>query len=821
MLSCRARLSLHTQRTPPTNRFDLSFTRRDAPDSLGSPQPQFKSKAKGRYKQNISAVFHHSPPIRVSFWSLLCRLLMITISGQVGLSSNHTPSRLFERPGCDSISLDSNTYSSKLTNTAPPETSASSLASLSVGSASNILLDPLGYAVDSKGECDRPTRPAHRRENSEYFTAAWISPVSSAACSERSLSPTRDAGLVSAVDCHTSVSVDTPIESNSAFAKSRKHPRHNHDEDGDFSQRNSLEFTRERINQFPSDRPRTQWSNSLIEDDSSVDTQSVLSFRTAITQREEDRSKPLGLGKVTGIPTGVSSLNDASLGALHEKRPTTSEYITQWLSLNSQDIESQNCQPYTSDDGVLISGAADNSCPAVDDRDRLTVPMETTMTESGESQPLVTVQPKLNPSDRSTSAPIMKPLPPPPFSPEGDSQQHDEQNALSPSKASNVSLISKDQPTKGRSVSEASTPGPRRRLVWRKRTCFVSFPTEDPRINIMTEEEIKNRLAYWQSLGYSTKGWDLPGEHGGDSPDVPSLSRAPFPDPDECNREWKQNRSSRVCFPDKSQWEVYVRGLQEEKLRALGVGLGSSFSQSDNNAAKVSSPNQYGPLGQQFRVPSARIASRSSPLQPPAILGPHHAPYPPTLAGVTGHPKKSYTSLANHAPGPFAVPGGGGTRYVTAPTRKNTIGSPFYENDQTHPFPFNAPYQPQSLPQSLPLPLPPSLPRLSPSSPAFYQGSPSPGALERPTSAAHNMQPFNPFYLANDGHDANSVHHAPFGPSPGGFNIGEQPNQVRSIYPQDQLTPMPRVEPEPELSKGADAKSPLLSPSPRPNPHPR
>lgn len=739
---------------------------------------------------------------------------------QVKQTSNNPPSVSIESaPACHCISLNSTYYSFKLNTTAPPKSTAS-LASLSTGSASNLPLEPSNYATEPKEEYSRATRPDHRRENSDYFTAAWISPTSSATCSERRLS-SQDAGAFDTIDrdlpnhgIHSQASFRLP-ESDSVFTKFTPRSRHSYDEDSDLDDNNFLDLTSKRVCQYLSDQSRIDQSNSVSGDDHSVDTQSVLSFRTAINQRDEVAAKSLGLGDVnleeSGVFPQILSPDSASTITFPDKNPSTSEYVAQWLFWNSQNQSIQAARSHTTPEPLLTSKVSDSTSSVVDQSDPSPIPMETTTTEPGENQPEVMLEPNFNPSNRNASAPVMKPLPPPPFFPDSDSR-HDEQTALSAPKQPNASPASKGQLIKGRSASEYSTPVPRKRLLWHKRTCFVSFPTDDPRTNVLTEEEVQGRLANWESLGYNTKGWDLPEDTGNDSGSAPSVSRVPFPDPDECAKEWRHNRTSRVSFPDRSQWELYVRGRQEEKLRALGVGLGTNFSsQSENSAVKVSLPNQHGPMGpQQIQLPSARIAPRSSPLQTPSIVGPHNAPFPPALAGGSSPNKKGYPSLANHAPTPFGIPSPGGSRYVTAPTRKNTVGSPMFEHDQAHPFPYNAPpYQPQSVP------------RFSPSAPAFYKPLPTSGVLERPTSSTHNMHQFNPMYAHNGRHNTESLHRLSTGQSPGGFNIGEQSNQMRMIQPHDQLTPKLRGETELGLSNGPGANPRILSPTPHSNPRPR
>ena len=109
----------------------------------------------------------------------------------------------------------------------------------------------------------------------------------------------------------------------------------------------------------------------------------------------------------------------------------------------------------------------------------------------------------------------------------------------------------------------------KKKVIWRGKACIIALPledgrTEDYRTSFLKPEDVAEIFAHWKRDGYNTDGFLLSSE---------GQSREIYPDPDDGKQEWQQGMY-RVSIPDLQDWEAYVKQLNEEKLRALGVSFG-------------------------------------------------------------------------------------------------------------------------------------------------------------------------------------------------------------------------------------------------------
>ena len=127
--------------------------------------------------------------------------------------------------------------------------------------------------------------------------------------------------------------------------------------------------------------------------------------------------------------------------------------------------------------------------------------------------------------------------------------------------------------------SSFSFQRPRKRIVWRGKTCVIALPIEDGTRNgpstrkLLARSEIQDRLSQWAGSGYNIRGFDLSESSGNAGSSEQGQSRAVYPNPQDLVHEWN-NKVYRVNIPDRKAWDAYVNFLKEEKLRALGVSFG-------------------------------------------------------------------------------------------------------------------------------------------------------------------------------------------------------------------------------------------------------
>ncbi|MCJ1384371.1 hypothetical protein MMC17_007487 [Xylographa soralifera] len=145
---------------------------------------------------------------------------------------------------------------------------------------------------------------------------------------------------------------------------------------------------------------------------------------------------------------------------------------------------------------------------------------------------------------------------------------------------------------------------PRKRVVWRGKTCVIALPLDDgtdlPK-QYLTPQDFDAIIAHWQEKGFDTRGFNLAEKKEGQILDH-GQSRDVYPDPQEWHRD-RQEKDFKVRIPDRKAWDDYVNGLKEQKLRALGVSFG------DEDAQTSKSPG----------LPMSRQDSSQNPMLPPPL----------------------------------------------------------------------------------------------------------------------------------------------------------------------------------------------------------
>lgn len=238
-------------------------------------------------------------------------------------------------------------------------------------------------------------------------------------------------------------------------------------------------------------------------------------------------------------------------------------------------------------------------------------------------------------------SPIDKPLPPPPPTengPEPTAQQSS--TPASPKAAKRPATV----------VTNGTTQRTKKRIVWRGKACIISVPVEDKRgseeagYRLLTQADIEQRLQKWIDEGYDIRGFDVYAPEEDAVPaDCGGLSRLPYPDPAECQQEWKERKYA-ISFPNQAEWDAYVNFLKEEKLRALGVSMG------DEDPPANMSPNPMAALNAALAGYPGLIASPPVPTSSAAsnpLLGVH--PFSPHFNQST-NPSTNVGSLASPAP---------------------------------------------------------------------------------------------------------------------------------------------------------------------------
>lgn len=230
-------------------------------------------------------------------------------------------------------------------------------------------------------------------------------------------------------------------------------------------------------------------------------------------------------------------------------------------------------------------------------RARQAKPVDDTMLQSIHAAPDVT-----SPAAKSPTA-AEKPLPPPPVN-----RTVSEAPVLTSPVGPTESPVNAKRPSISGSLAFQR---PRKRVLWRGKTCVIALPMEDGTISSKQYLKLQDRaarLAEWDSKGFSIRGFDLSERNDGEI--LPhGQSRDIYPDPRTWQQEW-QERKYRVNIPDKKAWDDYVTHLKEEKLRALGVSFGDGKPPSRTSSALPSMGRQ--PSVQNVLLPPSSVTTMSA-----------------------------------------------------------------------------------------------------------------------------------------------------------------------------------------------------------------
>jgi hypothetical protein len=232
--------------------------------------------------------------------------------------------------------------------------------------------------------------------------------------------------------------------------------------------------------------------------------------------------------------------------------------------------------------------------------------------------------------DSSVKSPIAaeKPLPPPPVN-----RTVSEAPVLTSGPGIDESLPSLKRPSISSSTSFSR---PKRRVVWRGKTCVIALPLDDGTSDsrqYLTAEEREARIKAWEEKGYSVRGFDM-AENGDGQLLNHGQSRDIFPDPQTWRQEW-QDHNYRVSIPDRKAWDDYVNFLKEEKLRALGVSFGDDEPPVKNSPVMPSLSRQAS--SQNFIQPPPLSATTMSATSSRSQMGHSFSPsiIDPNLFGRT------------------------------------------------------------------------------------------------------------------------------------------------------------------------------------------
>ena len=183
---------------------------------------------------------------------------------------------------------------------------------------------------------------------------------------------------------------------------------------------------------------------------------------------------------------------------------------------------------------------------------------------------------KVSTSKSSSPLSIQKPLPHPPTN-----------RTVSEAPALITAVSSTELPfyVKRPSLSTSTSfLRPRKRVVWRGKTCVIALPLDDGTDHFkqyLTPQDFNAIIAHWQERGFDTRGFDLSERKQGEVLDH-GQSRDVYPDAREWQRETRE-RDFKVRIPDRKAWDDYVNDLKEQKLRALGVSFGDEEVETRNS----------------------------------------------------------------------------------------------------------------------------------------------------------------------------------------------------------------------------------------------
>lgn len=354
------------------------------------------------------------------------------------------------------------------------------------------------------------------------------------------------------------------------------------------------DFTQDWINQYLSGQPRTERSNWLSDDSGSE----APSFFTAQNHFADDPSDDW-------LALEQDSRDEDLL-----KTPTLSDFVKRRTiaTHGENSLGRQRTKDYLHRRADTLR--QEDFWGFAYDKD----PQPIAMADTKEGQP-PTSQPGPNQAPSSNE----KPLPPPPVN------AGKEDNAAAKPTENSESKVTQNKAPPSRNTS---APAPRRKkIVWRGKACIIGLPPGDNRgseesgYRLLSAEDVEQRLKDWEDKGYNVRGFDVGApEDSSEVTELGGLSRPSFPDTLEHEDDLKKTGGYAVNFPNRDVWDSYVRALQEEKLRALGVSLGEEEMQPSVSPA-MSQMAPFPGMGPSPPIPTASAAS--NPLSAPNPFSPH------------------------------------------------------------------------------------------------------------------------------------------------------------------------------------------------------
>lgn len=401
--------------------------------------------------------------------------------------------------------------------------------------------------------------PGYRQaDNSTCYTTAWGSPY--AAPSSRPLSShlnspsigspgaSEDFPLLSMPSDHLHTSGITSAGAASTKSGGSGYKRFNNNigrklvkglEGKEYAGKSIEDFTKDWIDQYLYGERETERKNWLSEDESDT-----VSFETARIQPIEPHEEDwLGVGD--GPRGDKDDPQTPSVGLNNRHK------LKQQAKARSQHAFSESNATLKQED-FWDFGA--------DTKDQDAVATMADIPESKEEPSFRAIMrgiPETDKEETRAHKATEKPLPPPPLEDQGETASA----ALSSTGFSQR--------------IDSTNPRTKKRVTWKKKACVIWLPPHDIRGTpesgnpLLTKKDVEEIIARWEAMGYDLNSYR---DHG-DS----SMSRPSFPEPDDILREYRDGKFN-VSFPDRDVWETYVRELQEEKLRALGVSLGDEES---------------------------------------------------------------------------------------------------------------------------------------------------------------------------------------------------------------------------------------------------
>ncbi|PLB43770.1 hypothetical protein P170DRAFT_514095 [Aspergillus steynii IBT 23096] len=453
-----------------------------------------------------------------------------------------------------------------------------------------------------------------KAESSIYYTTAWGSPYAAPSPRRLSWSLSQSAGI----DRGSGISSRASMRSGFYHGSEANHTEflrpsapessttqlYGGDSTLDRSPRRDLlgrkggksikDFTQDWINQYLSGQPRTERSNWLSDDSGSE----APSFFTAQNHFADDPSDDW-------LALEQDSRDEDLL-----KTPTLSDFVKRRTiaTHGENSLGRQRTKDYLHRRADTLR--QEDFWGFAYDKD----PQPITMADTKEGQP-----PTSHPEPSHAPSPNEKPLPPPP----ADAGKEDNIPAK-PAEATEPNVTQNKVPS-GRNTS---APVPKRKkILWRGKACIIGLPpgdrrgTEESGYRLLTVEDVEQKLKDWEEKGYSVRGFDVGApEDSSEVTELGGLSRPSFPDTPENEEDHQTKGGYSVKFPNRDVWDSYVRALQEEKLRALGVSLGEEEMQPSVSPA-MSQMAPFPGMGPSPPIPTASAAS--NPLSAPNPFSPH------------------------------------------------------------------------------------------------------------------------------------------------------------------------------------------------------